>query len=88
MAPSQIISHRVAALSLVEEEAVTCVATPALRAASMTVRASWMVRVSGLTHSTCLPRRIASIVITACVWSGVATRTASMFSSSLSSISR
>ena len=64
-----------------------CVTTLDWRAASVIVRASCTVCVSGFWQYTCLPARITAIVIAACVWSGVAMITPSM-PFSFSSISR
>ena len=64
-----------------------CVTTLYFRAASVRARASLTVRVRGFCTYTCFPSCIAAIAITACVWSGVATSTASM-SFCFSSITR
>ena len=63
------------------------VATPVSRAIVASARASATVRVRGFSQYTCLPRRMASIAITAWVWSGVAMITASR-SGSASSMRR
>ena len=63
------------------------VTTPYRRAASVIVRASITVCVSGFWQNTCLPACRAAIVMTAWVWSGVAMITASM-PFSFSSITR
>ena len=65
-----------------------CVATPFSRAISPSRRASQIVCVSGFWQWTCLPIRIAFAAITAWLWSGVLTVTASMLSPILSSILR
>ncbi len=64
------------------------VATLYFAAASVSLRASQTVRVSGFSTKTCLPRSIDHIAGIACMWSGVAMITASMFLASLSSILR
>jgi hypothetical protein len=63
------------------------VTTLYFRPASVSARASEMVRVSGFCTYTCLPSCMAAIAITAWVWSGVATITPSM-SFCFSSITR
>jgi len=64
------------------------VATLCLRARSRRARDSCSVRVSGFSQKTCLPARMAAAEATACVWSGVATTTASIRSPNSSSILR
>ena len=65
-----------------------CVFTLYFRAVSVSRRASATECVSGFWTYTCLPRVIAAIAMTAWLWSGVATMTASMPSFISSSITR
>jgi len=71
MAPASISSVVRQPSSPVFGRVVTCVATPARRAASTTARHSSTVRVSGLTQQRCFLARSAASAMTACVWSGV-----------------
>ena len=81
IAPAQISSQVRQASSLVLGDAVTWVATPDSLAARITVRHSSMERVSGLTQQVCFFRRNDSMQTTACVWSGVPIKTASISAS-------
>ena len=88
IAPAAINSVVRQPSSSVLARVVTCVATPACRAAAVTARHSSTVRVSGLTQQTCFLARRAARVMIACVWSGVPQYTASTLSPSAASNSR